>query len=83
MLVPWLLFHNTPRYPIMMMDNSSFEKVERFKCLEKIPMNQISIQEEIKYRLNSEIACYHVVQNILSSSLLSENYMFACHSVWV
>jgi hypothetical protein len=31
------------------------------------------IQEEIKKRLNSGKACYHSVQNLLSSRLLSKN----------
>jgi len=35
--------------------------------------NQNSIQEEIKSRLNSGNACYHSVQNLLSSSLQSKN----------
>jgi hypothetical protein len=35
--------------------------------------NQNSIQEEIKKRLNSGTACYHSVQNLLSSRLLSKN----------
>jgi hypothetical protein len=35
--------------------------------------NENSIQEEIKSRLKSENACYQLVQNILSSSLLSNN----------
>jgi hypothetical protein len=35
--------------------------------------NQISIQEEMKTRLTLRNACYYSVQNILSSSLLSEN----------
>ena len=35
--------------------------------------NQNSIQEQIKSRLKSGNACYHSVQNILSSSLLSQN----------
>jgi hypothetical protein len=34
--------------------------------------NQNSIQEEIKIRLKSGNACYHSVQNLLSSSLLSK-----------
>jgi hypothetical protein len=54
-------------------DNSSFESVEEFKYLETILTNQNSIQEEIKGRLKSGKACYHSVQNILSSSLLSKN----------
>ena len=35
--------------------------------------NQNSIQEEIKSRLKSGNACCHLVQNLLSSSLLSKN----------
>jgi hypothetical protein len=35
--------------------------------------NKNSIQEEIKSRLNSGIAWYYSVQNLLSSSLLSKN----------
>ena len=35
--------------------------------------NQNSIQEEIKSRLKTGIACYHLVQNLLSSWLLSKN----------
>ena len=35
--------------------------------------NQNSIQEEIKSKLKSGNACYHSVQNRLSSSLLSTN----------
>ena len=34
--------------------------------------NQNSIQEEIKSRMNSCNACYHSVQNILSSTLISK-----------
>jgi hypothetical protein len=36
-------------------------------------MNQNFIQEEIKSKLKSGNACYHSVQNLLSSSLLSKN----------
>jgi hypothetical protein len=35
--------------------------------------NQNSVQEEIKSRLKSGNACYHLVQNLLSSNLLSRN----------
>jgi hypothetical protein len=54
-------------------DNSFSERVEQFKYLGTTLMEQNSIQEEIKSRLKSGNACYHSVQNFLSSSLLSKN----------
>ena len=57
----------------MKADNSSIERVEEFKYLGTTLTNQNSIQEEIKSRLKVGNACYHLVQNILSSSLLSKN----------
>jgi hypothetical protein len=54
-------------------DNSSIERVEEFKYLGTTSTNQNSIQEEIKSILKSGNACYHSVQNLLSSSLLSQN----------
>ena len=54
-------------------DNSSFERVEEFKYFGTTLTNQNYIQEEIKSRLNSGNACYHSVQNLLSSNLLSRN----------
>ena len=41
--------------------------------------NKNSIQEEIKSRLQSGNACYHSVQNLLSSSLLSKNLKIKIH----
>jgi hypothetical protein len=35
--------------------------------------NQNLVQDEIKRRLNSGNACYHSVQNLVSSCLLSES----------
>jgi len=51
-------------------DNSTFERVEEFKYLGTILKIQNSIREELKSRLKSGNACYHSVQNPLSSSLL-------------
>jgi len=53
-------------------DNSIFERVEEFKYLGTTLINQNSIQEEIKKRLRSGNACYHSVQSLLSSRLLSK-----------
>jgi hypothetical protein len=53
-------------------DNISFGRVEQFRYLGAALTNQNSIQEEIKSRMKSGIACYHSVQNILSSCLLKK-----------
>ena len=47
--------------------------MEQFKYLGITITNQNSIKEEIKHRLTSGNSCYHSVQNLLSSSLLSKN----------
>jgi hypothetical protein len=64
--------------------------VAAFKYLGTILTDPNSIQEEIKNRLKSGNACYHSVQNLLSSSLLSKNkdryiknFNFACCFLWV
>ena len=54
-------------------DNSSTERVEDFIYLGTTLTNQNCIQKEIKSRLKSGNACYHSVQNLLSSSVLSKN----------
>jgi hypothetical protein len=67
----------------------SFGNVPQFNYLGTTVTNQNLIQEEIKRRLNSASACYHSVQNLPSSSLLSKHLKiriydnFACGSVWL
>ena len=53
--------------------NKSFENVKQFKCERTTLTNQNSIHVEIKSRIKSGNACYHSVQNLLYSSLLSKN----------
>jgi len=55
-------------------DNSSFEGVDQFKYFGTNLTYQTSNHEEIKSRLKSGNACYHFMQNLLSSSLLSKNF---------
>ena len=64
---------NAGRNHSMKIGNSSFERVEEFKYLGTSSTNQNSIQDEIKIILKSGNACYHSVQNLFSSSLLSKN----------
>jgi len=46
----------------------------RLKYLGTTLTNQNSIAEEIKSRLKSGNACYHYMQNLLSSRFLSKNF---------
>jgi len=54
-------------------NNSTFERVEGFKHLGTTLTHQNSIAEEIKIRLRLGNACYHSVQNLLSSRFISKN----------
>ena len=64
---------NAGRIHSVRIDNSTFERVEECKYLGTTLTNQNSIAEEIKSRLKLGDACYHSVQNLLSSRLLSKN----------
>ena len=64
---------NAGRIQSVRIDNNIFERVEDFKYLGTTLTSQNSIAEEIKSRLRSGNACYHSVQNLLSSRLLSKN----------
>ena len=63
--------HNAGRSHSTKIHNSTFERVEKFRYLGTIITNRNSIQEIIQCRMNSGNACYHSVQNLLSSTLLS------------
>jgi len=64
---------NAGRIRSVRTDNCTFEMVEVFKYLGTTLTNKNSIAEEIKSRLRSRNACYHSVQNLLSSRLLPKN----------
>jgi hypothetical protein len=53
--------------------NRSFENVAQFRYMGTTVTYQNLFQEEIKRRLDSGNICYHTVQKLLSSRLLSKN----------
>ena len=57
----------------MKTDNKSSVGVEQLKHLSTTVTNVNFIQKEIKSSLKSGNACYHSVQNLMSSRLLSKN----------
>jgi hypothetical protein len=56
-------------------DTSSFERVEEFKYMGTTLTTQNSIQE-----FKSANACYHSVQDLVSSSFISKNIKIKIHS---
>jgi hypothetical protein len=66
------------------MANESFEKVSKFQVLGKTLTSENDVHNEV----NSGNTCYHSVQNLLSSRLISKNLKikvcnFAGCAVWV
>jgi len=64
---------NAGRSHRVKIDNSSFERAVEIKYLGKTLTCQNSVQEEIKSRLQSGNASYHLLLILLFSSLLSKN----------
>ena len=64
---------NAGRGHSVKIDNSPIKRVEEFRYLGMMLTDKNSVQEEIKSRLKLGNACYHSVQNLLSSRLLSKN----------
>ena len=58
---------NAERSHGIKIDNNSSERMGQFKYLGTTLTNQNAVQEEIKSRLKSGNACYHLVQNLSSS----------------
>jgi len=61
------LGQNAERNEYVKSDDNSFERVEDFKCLGTNLKNNNSLEREIKSQWNSGKACYHSVQNLVSS----------------
>ena len=56
----------------IVIENLSFEKVEKFKYLGITVTNTTDIREEIKRTINMRNACYYSIEKMLSSRLFSK-----------
>jgi hypothetical protein len=68
--------HNAGQNHNIKIGNKSLEMVEQFKYLGTTLTGQYSIHEEIKSRLKSGNACYHLVQYFMSCILLCKNWAY-------
>jgi hypothetical protein len=64
-------YHKARQYHSIKTANRSFEDVAKFKYLGTTLTDKNCMHEEIKSKLKSGNACYHSVQSLLSSRLLS------------
>ena len=64
---------NAGEYNNIKTGNKYFQRVELFRCLRTTLTKRNSIHGEMKRKLKSGSACYHSLQNLFSSSLLSKN----------
>jgi hypothetical protein len=62
----FMFLHQNAGHHNVLTANKSLENVAEFKCLEMVATN-LNYIHEIKIILNLGNACYHSVQNILSS----------------
>jgi len=53
--------------------NKSSKCEEKFRHQDRVATNKITFMKKIKSSINSGNSCYHLVQNLLPSSLLSKN----------
>ena len=74
---------NAGRIHSVRIDNNALESVEEFKYLGTTLTNQNCITEEIKSTLKSANACYHSVQKLMSSRLLSKNLKIKIYRIFL
>jgi hypothetical protein len=65
------LYQNTGQNHILLFASKPFENMANFKYFGTTVTKKYCIHENIKSRLNSENVCYHSVQSLLPSRLLS------------